>query len=156
MNDGDFLDAGSDGTLDVNSDINNFGEITAFGDPGHASGTINLNGAVKNFGIIAANEGGSVNVTGALKNFELITVNGSFSASGPVLNDANGIQSIGNGVIDITGNVVNKGGIAARDDSTTWLHGTVNNAVGELIAEDGGTARRRIDRRRCGLGYRQR
>ena len=94
VNDSGFLFAGSDSTLEVNSDINNFGEITAFGDPGHASGTINLNGAVKNFGIIAANEGGSVNVTGALKNYELITVSGSFSASGPVLNDANGIQSV--------------------------------------------------------------
>jgi len=139
VNDSGFLDAGSDSTLEVNSDINNYGEITAFGDPGHASGTINLNGTVKNFGLIGSHEGGSINVTGALKNYDLISVSGSFSASGPVLNDANGIQSIGNGVIDITGNVVNKGGIAARGDSTTWLHGTVNNALGELIAEDGGT-----------------
>jgi hypothetical protein len=133
VNDGN-LEAGADGTLDVDSEINNYFVIEATGDTD--GGTINLDGTVKNFGIIAAEEAGSVNVTGALKNFGLIEIEGSFSASGSVLNDA-GIEASGTGLIDITGNVVNKGGITACDDSSVLLHGAVNNAAGTLTADGG-------------------
>ncbi len=133
VNDGN-LEAGTDGTLDVNSEIANYFVIEATGDTD--GGTINLDGAVKNYGIIAAEEAGSVNVTGALKNFGLIEIEGSFSASGSVLNDA-GIEAHGTGLIDITGDLVNKGGITAFDDSSVLLHGAVNNAAGTLTADGG-------------------
>ena len=133
VNDGN-LEAGTDGTLDVNSEIANYFVIEATGDTD--GGTINLDGDVKNYAIIAAEEAGSVNVTGALKNFGLIEIEGSFSASGSVLNDA-GIEASGTGLIDITGDVVNKGGITAFDDSSVLLHGAVNNAAGTLTADGG-------------------
>jgi hypothetical protein len=138
-----FLESGPDSTLDVDSAINNFGEITASGAGGAAllgsplGGAINLNGSVKNFAFITAEEGGSINVTGALKNYGLIDIDGSFSASGSVLNEFGGIQASGSGLIDITGNVVNKGGITAYDDSSILLHGAVNNAAGTLTADGG-------------------
>jgi probable HAF family extracellular repeat protein len=130
-----FLEAGPDSTLEVNSAINNFGDITAIG--AASGGEINLNDIVKNFGLITVEEGASIDVTGDLKNFGGIDVDGSFTATGSVLNEVlSGVTANGNGVVDITGNVVNRGFFAAFDDAEIQL-GSVNNVAGTLTADGG-------------------
>ena len=129
------LDAAPGATLNIESDVNNFGGGILSGNPGSpGSSAVNIDGAVNNQGVIGVAAGSSLDIDGALKNYAAIIAYGDMTVTGPVFNDSIGGIIVDGGSLDITGTVNNLGSMQVHDGGSLTVHGILKGA-GSVIAD---------------------